>query len=209
MIFLAGLLLMVLGIQVGFHLYGEKHSLKEDKPPKDVDAIFILGARVFQNQTPSPMLQERLEKGLYLYQQGFAPKVIVSGDNGQKTYNEVQVMKEFLKERGVPKEDIFMDHAGFSTYDSIYRAKAIFGAQKVILVTQAYHLKRALYLSKQLGLSALGAPADQIEYHGQWKRECREILARVKDFWKGILRPKPKYLGPSIDLKGDGRVSWD
>ncbi len=118
-------------------------------------------------------------------------------------------MKQVAIDNGIPSADIFMDHAGFSTYDSIYRAKEIFQAQKVIIVTQKYHLYRALYIANQLGLKAYGVAADTRSYAGQSYRELREILARDKDFVKSIFKVKPTYLGEAIPVSGNGDVTND
>ena len=112
-------------------------------------------------------------------------------------------------EKGIPSENIFMDHAGFSTYDSIYRAKDIFQAKKVIIVTQKYHLYRALYIANKLGLEAYGVGADPRKYVGATYRETREILARDKDFVKCIFKPNPTYLGDTIPVSGNGDVTND
>ena len=128
----------------------------------------------------------------------------MSGDHGQDEYDEVNIMKEFAIEKGIPSEDIFMDHAGFSTYESIYRAKEIFGAKKIIIVTQKYHLYRALYIAKTMGIEAYGVGADPRQYVGAFNREVREILARNKDFAKCIFKPKPTYLGDPIPINGNG-----
>ena len=155
------------------------------------------------------MLKDRLEKGIELYKAGVAPKIIMSGDHGKESYDEVNLMKEYAIEKGVPSEDIFMDHAGFSTYDSIYRARDIFKVKKMIIVTQKFHLYRALYLSNKLGIEAYGVMAEPIKYSGQFYRELREILARDKDFIKAIVKPKPTYLGESIPVNGNGDETND
>ena len=105
----------------------------------DADCILVLGAGIKDKETPSPMLKDRLDVGIELYNLGIAPKLLLSGDNGQVEHNEIHVMLNYVKEAGVPSEDIFCDHAGFSTYDSMYRAGGIFGAERVIVVTQEYH----------------------------------------------------------------------
>ena len=128
----------------------------------------------------------------------------MSGDHGQDEYDEVNIMKDFAIEKGIPSEDIFMDHAGFSTYESIYRAKEIFGAKKIIIVTQEYHLYRALYIAKTMGIEAYGVGADPRQYVGAFNREVREILARNKDFVKCIFKPEPTYLGDPIPINGNG-----
>ncbi len=173
-----------------------------------VDCILVLGAGVWESG-PSPMLRDRLEKGIELYQQGVAPKLLMSGDHGRKDYDEVNAMKEYAIEQGVPSQDIFMDHAGFSTYESIYRAKEIFQVKTMIIVTQEYHLYRALYIAKKLGIEVYGVPAQKIVYSGQTARELREILARNKDFINCMIKPKPTYLGESIPVSGNGDQTND
>lgn len=175
---------------------------------KDIDCIVVLGAGVWDDR-PSHMLEDRLLTAIDLYNQGIAPKIIMSGDHGRVDYDEVNIMKEFAIEHGVPSEDIFMDHAGFSTYDSIYRAKEIFGADKIIIVTQEYHLYRALYIANKLEIEAYGVGADPRQYSGQLYRDFREFLARNKDFIKTIFKPEPTYLGETIPVSGNGDITND
>lgn len=183
-------------------------QLKDLKKIEDIDCILVLGAGV-RGSTPSPMLKERLDASLTLYNKGISDKLLMSGDHGQKDYNEVGVMKEYGIVSGINSENIFMDHAGFSTYDSIYRAKEIFKAKKVVIVTQEYHLYRALYIAKSLGLEAYGFSSDTTTYSGQLKREIREILARDKDLIKSIIKPEPTYLGESLPVSGNGDITND
>ena len=170
----------------------------------DADCIVVLGCAVRADGTPSPMLAERLARSVELYEAGAAPKLLMSGDNGQVEYNEVVVMGNYALERGVPSYDIFLDYAGFSTYESMYRAKEIFQAKKIIIVTQKYHLHRALYIAKALGLDARGVSSDTQTYAGQTNRDIREILARNKDFLTSIFKPKPTYLGDPVPVSGPG-----
>lgn len=181
----------------------------EEATDMDADCILILGCGVREDDTPSLMLRDRLEAGIALYEAGAAEKLLMSGDHGRKEYDEVNTMKDFAMERGIPSEDIFMDHAGFSTYDSMYRARDVFCAKKVIVVTQAYHLPRALYVAEKLGLEAYGVAALDVNYHGQMYRELREMLARAKDFCTAWLQPAPKYLGEAIPVSGDGDLTND
>ena len=176
---------------------------------QDVDCILVLGCLVKSDGTPSDMLEDRLLQGIALYQNGTAPKLLMSGDHGQKDYDEVNTMKSRAIEEGVPSEDVFMDHAGFSTYESIYRAKEIFGAEKIVIVTQEYHLYRALYVAQALGIEAYGVSADLRSYAGQTKRDVREVLARLKDVVYALFKPEPTYLGEPIDLGGSGDVTND
>ncbi len=173
------------------------------------DCILVLGAGLLPDGSPSLMLGERIQTGVDLYEAGAAPKLLMSGDHGRTDHDEVNAMKDAAMARGVPSEDIFMDHAGFSTYDSFYRAGAIFGAKKVIVVTQAYHLPRALWIARALGLEAVGVACDTRRYAGQFNRDVREILARDKDFFKRILKPLPRYLGEAIPLSGSGDATND
>ena len=174
----------------------------------DVDCILVLGASVY-GDSPSPMLADRVQRGVDVYKAGGGTtKLLMSGDHGGEYYDEVNVMKKYAKDEGVPSEDIFMDHAGFSTYDSMYRARSVFGAKKVIIVTQRYHLYRAVYIAKKLGMDAYGV-AEDISYGGQTKRDIREFFARGKDFVVGYLKPKSTIGGGHIDLAGNGDVTND
>lgn len=174
----------------------------------DIDCIIILGAGVYNNK-PKPMLEDRLLTGISLYNNNISNKIIVSGDHGKTYYDEVNVMKDYLINASIPSENIFMDHAGFSTYDSIYRAKEIFNAKKIVIVTQKYHLYRALYIANELDIDAYGVSADKREYNNQYKREIREILARTKDLIKCIFMPKSTYTGEMIPISGDGNITND
>lgn len=176
---------------------------------EEVDCIIVLGCLVRDDGTLSGMLQDRLQQGIELYFNGTAPKILMSGDHGQESYDEVNAMKQYAIENGIPSEDIFMDHAGFSTYESIYRAKEIFKADKIVIVTQEYHLYRALYIAEKLGIEAYGVASDLHEYIGQNARDVREVLARCKDFATSIFKPKPTYLGEEIPISGNGDVTND
>lgn len=184
-------------------------TAKEAAVLEDVDCILILGCGVRDDGTPSDMLLDRLNCGIEVYDLGAAPKLLLSGDHGQKDYNEVGTMKQYAIAAGIASEDIFMDHAGFSTYESMYRAKEIFGADKIIIITQDYHLYRALYIAGRLGIDAYGVASDRHVYRGQSMRELREVLARCKDFAALIYKPEPKYLGEAIPISGSGDLTND
>ena len=171
-----------------------------------VDCILILSAGIWGDK-PSPMLEDRLKEGIVLYKQGTTKKIIMSGDHSREDYDEVKIMKEYAESEGVPSEDIFMDHAGFSSYDSVYRAKEIFGVQKMIIVTQKYHLYRSLYIAKKLGIEAYGIESNLRTYPGQVFREIREILARDKDYFKCIMKPEASIMGEKISLDGSGDIT--
>lgn len=183
-------------------------SISESVELKDVDCILVLGCSVHGSQ-PSLMLRDRLERGVELYHNEVSPKMLMSGDHGRDDYDEVGTMKQYAIDKEVPSSDIFMDHAGFSTYESMYRAKEIFQAKKIVVITQEYHLYRALYVANKLGLNAYGVAAEGENYYGQEAREVREILARVKDFATVIFTPEPTYTGETIDISGDGNETND
>lgn len=171
------------------------------------DAIVVLGASVLPSGQPSKILQDRLDDGVALYFAGAAPKIIMSGDNGTASYNEVRAMKNYAIAQGVPSEDIFCDHAGFSTYESMYRAKYVFGVNRLVIATQTYHLYRALYAARALGMEAVGVASDYRAYEGQPLFSSREVLARTKDFFKVMAQPPSKFVGESISLAQSGDVT--
>lgn len=190
-------------------IVGSKGSIvsADEASISSADAIVVLGASVFADGTPSGILQDRLDDGIALYFAGVAPKLIMSGDNGTESYNEVRVMKQYAIAQGVPSEDIFCDHAGFSTYESMYRAKYVFGCQRIVVATQTYHLYRALWSAKSLGMQATGVPSDYHEYQKQLQYDIREVPARTKDFFKALLRMPSTYVGDAISLDQDGDVT--
>ena len=204
------IVLIVLSINIYVKQSTKKQIIanKDYSNLKDIDCIVVLGAKIWGDK-PSPMLEDRLLQAIELYEANVSPKIIMSGDHGTDEYDEVNTMKDYAIEKGVPSENIFMDHAGFSTYESIYRAKEIFGAKKIVIVTQKYHLYRALHIANSLGIEAYGVGSDPRQYVGAAYREAREILARNKDFVKCIFKPEPTYLGDTIPVSGSGDVTND
>lgn len=182
----------------------------EDVPEQNTanDCIIILGAGLYGDK-PSPMLEDRLKKGIELYKNNAAPKILMSGDHGRSGYNEVQVMKQYAIDAGVPSSDIFMDHAGFSTYESMIRARDIFEVHSPIIVTQKYHIYRAVFIAKQLGIDCTGIPTDEFPYGGQFHRNIREYIARCKDVVTVLTNPAPTYGGEKIPISGNGDVTND
>ena len=212
--FAAALVLLALLLGLGPDLLilaaGQRRIVSpEEAAAFGADCILVLGAGLLPDGSPSLMLGERIRTGVELYKAGVAPKLLMSGDHSRSDHDEVNAMKDAAKAQGVPSEDIFMDHAGFATYDSFYRAGAVFGVKKVVVVTQAYHLPRALWIARSLGLEAVGVACDTRRYAGQFNRDVREILARDKDFFKCILKPLPRYLGEAIPIWGSGDVTND
>ena len=206
---LAGVTVLAINAHVVHRTADAILTPEEAAAKENMDCILVLGCRVYEDGSLSHMLQDRLRQGLELYIAGAAPKLLMSGDHGQKEYDEVNAMKNYAMENGVPSQDVFMDHAGFSTYESLYRAKAVFGVERVIIVTQEYHLHRALYIAQQLGLEAYGVASDYRSYAGQILRDIREILARNKDFVNTCFWPEPTWLGEYIPIDGNGDMTND
>ncbi|HWQ98841.1 MAG TPA: ElyC/SanA/YdcF family protein [Clostridia bacterium] len=179
----------------------------EEAAKLDADAILVLGARVWDNGQPSGILKDRINAGIVLYEAGASDRILMSGDHGQDDYDEVNAMKDYAIESGVAPEVIFMDHAGFSTYESVYRARDIFQIKTVVIVTQKYHLYRALFVARALGLNAYGVSADRRDYNPYILFSVREIFARCKDFVYSIFQPLPTYLGDVIPITGDASAT--
>ncbi len=190
-----------------------KHSVKDRiispetaSELTDIDCILVLGAGLRRDGTPSDMLSDRLDRGIELYTNQNT-KLLFSGDHSRDDYNEVGAMKTYALNKNIDSEDIFLDHSGFSTYESLYRAVEIFGADKIIIVTQEYHMYRALFIAKQMGIEAYGVTSDQNTYSGQGHRDTREVLARFKDFFFVLLEKTPAYLGEKIPLTANGDIT--
>ena len=190
-----------------FFYFTEKRSIKSEEEVKDeeADAILVLGCSVYSNMKPSKMLEERLNKVIEVYNNN-PTKIIVSGDHSEY-YNEVEVMKNYLVEAGIPSSDIFMDHEGYSTYASVYRAVKKFGAERLLIITQEYHLYRALYIADAMGIEAIGVAAEGSKYKGQIWRGIREIFARDKDFVQCIFLPKDKGDLTEVSLASNGNAT--
>lgn len=207
---LSGCLLLFL---VNFYMIRkeEKFIITEEQAGKleDVDCIMVLGCGVRPDGSPSGMLKDRLDQGIRLYDDDVSDRLLMSGDHGKVNYDEVNLMKQTAIGAGVPSENIFMDHAGFSTYESMYRARDIFQVKKIVIVTQRYHMYRALYVAQAMGMEAYGVASDPRRYGGQKIRDLRELLARPKDMVYTLVMPKPTYLGDAIPVSGDGNVTND
>lgn len=203
--------LAVLGALAGLYIFravgivGARGEVSADGAAA-ADCIIVPGAGVIGGR-PSLTLARRLDKALEVYEKSGTPRIIVSGDHGRRDYDEVNVMRDYLVARGVPVENIFMDHAGFSTYETLYRARDIFCAERVIIVTQKLHLDRALYIADALGLSAVGVRADESTVRSRRVQTIREVPARVKAFIECRTKPRPTYLGEKIPVSGVGTVT--
>jgi SanA protein len=170
--------------------------------------VIVLGASVRANGNLSPILKDRVESALQLYTEGKVKRFLLSGDNDTKEYNEPEAMKEYLIDRGVPQDHIFLDYAGFDTYSSMYRASAIFEVKEAVVVTQNFHLPRALYIARNLGLNYVGYVGDKHVYTHEGANKKRELLANVKAYLELTFKKKPTYLGDKIPISGTSQSSY-
>lgn len=212
LLILCALTLFLACLTIGFNLLVCRTTAAAIMPLQSLpqaDCILVLGCGVMQDGTPSTMLRDRLDTAIEAFQAGAADRLLMSGDHGRADYDEVNAMKDYAIARGVPSEKIFMDHAGFSTYESMVRAREIFQCQCVIVVTQTYHLYRAIYDARAMGMEAVGLSATRRTYGRQRWFDLREAAARVKDVAWCFLRPSPAFLGEAIPIFGNGDVTND
>jgi SanA protein len=178
-----------------------------DIPKKQI--ALVLGARVYQNGSLSDIMSDRAITAINIYKEGKVDRILISGDHGKTTYDEVNAIKKYMLNNGVAEEDLFLDHAGFDTYDSVYRAKEIFQVESMTIITQEFHLYRAIYIANELQIDAIGLAADLRTYRSNVFNQVRESAARVKAVFDVVLKAKPKYLGQKIPITSDSKLSWD
>jgi SanA protein len=196
---------IILAVPLLMRALVDRYTYQDPSGAPQADAALVLGASVYEGQ-PSPVLEARAQAAVDLYLMGKVKKILVTGDNGALSHDEVTPVRKFLLAAGVAPEDIFLDHAGFDTYSSMYRARAVFDAKSVVITTQAYHLPRALFIARSLGLDASGVVAAN---HGVSLFDyVREIPASWKAIIDLVVRRQPKYLGAPIPLSGDGQSTW-
>ena len=167
----------------------------------------VFGASVYTSGALAPVTEDRVAAAVELYKSGKVDKLLISGDEGRSDYDEVNPMRDFAIAAGVPSDDIYIDPRGYSTYDTIARASRVYGVDSAVLVTQRFHLPRALYIARGFGMDAEGLTADGREYSLGFRQDAREALARMKDFCKAALRPDPRFMGPETPITGDGRIT--
>lgn len=202
-------LISFLGIQIYVDLYASPHIVSRGNVPV-CDAVMVLGASVYSNGTPTPVLEDRLRYAYELYVNKKAKKILVSGDHGTADYDEVNTMRDYLMKLGVSKEDIFMDHAGFDTYDSMYRAKSIFQIKSLLVSTQNFHIDRAVYIARKLGIEAYGYPCEDKSIYNMTYLNLRESFAKVKAVIEtDILKRSSKYGGEAIPIWKSGTLTED
>lgn len=201
---LLGLLGLLLTTYLAYHINKETEAYIHDRVeelPSTYTAL-VLGASVRRNGELSTMLRDRVESALLLYNKGKIKRFLVSGDNRTTNYNEPVAMKKYLLERGVPEEDIFMDFAGFDTYDSVYRASYIFEVDSAIVVSQRFHLPRAVYIARSMGLNFYGYNGDRREYELESRNRFREVAANVKAWIELLINKEPHFKGDKIPITG-------
>ena len=178
-------------------------------PPRT--AVMVLGAQT-HGRTLSPILQDRVNGGIAVVRGGKGKKLLLSGDHGELYYDEVNAMRLYVlaNAEDISHEDIFMDHAGFSTWDSMYRARDVFQVKDLIVVTQEFHISRAVCMARSLGIDAVGFAINEDRFQGRTLRawKTREYFARIKALFSIVFRVKPRFLGDKIPITGDGRTTW-
>lgn len=183
------------------------HRVLADVPARTV--AIVPGAQVWPPGEPSTILRDRLEAARELYRAGKVRRILVSGDHARADYDEVNVMRRWLVDQGVPSEAIFMDHAGLRTNDTMQRAARVFGVTDAIVCTQDFHLPRALYLARHAGIDAVGFVADRQVYPQARADHTRELLATALAVVDVALGRGPRYLGPPVPILGDARATHD
>ena len=202
---IAGALFILIGINVYVCLSAGAYISEDmDELPDKVDAIIVPGAGLTEDGKPGIILEDRLKSAVELYNKGISDRILMSGDHDDY-HNEVQAMKDYAVEAGVPGEDVFMDHAGYNTYDTMYRAKAVFQVNSCVIVTQSFHLYRSVYIARGLGMDAYGYPSSmKVNVINYPSLEAREFLARIKEFFALFVKPLPTELDDPIPITGSG-----
>lgn len=197
---LAIVAVVIPGLDVYFHYRAYIYDDPQQVPPAPIAIVF--GAGVGPDGQPSWMLADRVNGAVKLYKAGKVPRILMTGDNSSPEYDEVTSMKRYAMAQGVPPERINLDHAGVRTYDSSYRAKAIFGINEAVLVTQGYHLPRALYLANSFGIKAVGLKSGGDQYPRQEFYNLREAAADIVMWYEvHVTHPLPRFLGEPVDLE--------
>ena len=201
LLFLLGLIVLVSGglkLWVDRQTEGLIYAADDDSVPRRHVAM-VFGAGLSRSGGPSAVLYDRVETAAELYLRGDVDKLLMTGDNSTVTHNEVEAMRRAAVELGVADGDIVLDYAGFSTWDSCYRGREIFSLAEATLVTQRFHLPRAIFTCNQLGIDAIGVAADKQPYRTQYT-ELREIPALVSTGWNLLTGKQPTFLGPKVNV---------
>ncbi|MDR5590722.1 SanA/YdcF family protein [Christiangramia sp. SM2212] len=188
------IIFVILGIEAIFQRQtaGLIYDNMSNVPP--ARTVIILGASVHADGKLSPILKDRVDTAIKLFEKNKVNNFLVTGDHRSEDYNEVAAMVGYLEENGIDKSLIISDHAGLDTYDSMYRAGKLFEVESAIVVTQKFHLPRALFIAKNLGLDYRGFAADQRAYQTEYRLKQREKLANLKALWEVLLKKEPRTL---------------
>ncbi len=195
---------LIMFVPLGMRYTEARYMYDEVRDIPSTEAALVLGASVSGGK-PSPILEERAHAAVQLYLEGKVSKILVTGDNSALSHDEVTPVRKYLIDAGIPAGDIFLDHAGFDTYSSMYRARDVFDASSVTIVTQDFHLPRALFIARTLGLTAYGL---HTRGGGSGHDYLREVPASIKALLDVVIDRAPKYLGEKIPLSGDGSTTW-
>ena len=207
---------LIIGVPNAVVLLGAGRAGHDPARAPHAPVALVLGASVFTYGTPTPILADRLAAGAALYRDGRVDRVLVSGDRGQAFYDQVDVMRRELVRLGVPDRNIFTDHGGFDTWDSMVRARKVYEVRSAIVVTQGWHMPRALWLAKRAGLEAHGLVADRSgnedrKGNGEGDENddygLREVFARVKAVGDVLTGAQPRLLGPKVPVTGSAEAS--
>ena len=201
------MLAKIAGVSLGFifminlfiHVRAQAYIYKNIKDVPEAQVALIPGAAILANGNISAIFRDRVDTAIELYKAKKVSKILVSGDNSTLSHNEVNPVRDYLLGKGIPDTDIFLDHAGFDTYSTMYRARDIFQVTSIIISTQSFHLPRAVFIARALGLKAYGLSAD--EGHILFKNYVREVLANEKAVFSLFFQIKPKFLGDVIPIK--------
>lgn len=209
--FISIVLIVIIAWRINAHIVKstQTHIVENVAQAEPAYTAIVLGSLVFNENKVSGTVRHRCDKAIELYQAGKVKRLLVSGDHGTKAYDEVNAMKNYLVKMGVPEKDIFMDHAGFNTYDTMVRAKKVFQVDDAIVVSQDFHLARSLYIAQHAGLNAQAIAAKDSQHLNLKWITNREILARVKSYLEVVINRDPKFLGEVIPITGNSSASFD
>jgi SanA protein len=205
---LFGCSVFAVGANLWVTKYSEPYLFENVRDIPSRHTAIVLGARVHPDGRPSATLADRLHAAIDLYRAGKVRKILVSGDHSAPEYNEVEAMWKWLDERGIPIEDVFLDHAGLRTLDTMERARKVFLVKDAVVCTQEFHLPRSVFLARRAGIDAVGLKADRRRYYHRRWNQVREFAARSVSFFDSyVFHTEPKFLGKEISILGDGRVT--
>lgn len=204
--------LTVIGINAYMIHYAKPYIYKSVEALPQKYTVIVPGGKVY-NTTVSHVVRDRIEAAASCIKAQKAARVLISGDHGRKNYDEVNQMRLYMQKiYAVDESLIFLDHAGFSTYETMYRAKAIFCVTDAVVTTQAFHTVRSVYIARKLGIDAVANEAPEVTRFTKRLKVhwiIRESLARVKTFFLVLFSAKPTYLGEQIPITGEAKASWD